>query len=156
FPSLFATVDKKHKIFSKKLAATKLHYDFPTIPSHREGRIAYTTRQQPERVVPKAAHTLQQEADRIVLEHHAPAGLVINREMEIVHFRGRTSPYVEPAPGRATLDLLKMARGGLPEVLRSVINQAAKKGSAQRKNVSFEHNGRGRSINIFVEQLNVN
>ena len=155
FPNLFASVDKKHKIFSKKLAATRLHYDFPTIPSHREGRIAYTPRQQPERVLPKATRSLQQEADRIVLEHHAPAGLVINSEMEIVHFRGRTSPYVEPAPGKASLNLLKMARGGLAEELRSVINQAAKKGSARRKDVSFEHNGRGRSVNISVEQLNV-
>lgn len=30
FPNLFATVDKKHKIFSKKLAATGLNYDFPS------------------------------------------------------------------------------------------------------------------------------
>ncbi len=33
FPNLFATVDKKHKIFAKKHAATRLHYDFPTIAS---------------------------------------------------------------------------------------------------------------------------
>ena len=155
FPSLFASVDKKHKIFSKKLAATRLHYEFPTIPSHREGRIAYTPRPQPERAVPKATRSLQQETDRIVLEHHSPAGLIINSEMEIVHFRGRTSPYVEPAPGKASLNLLKMARGGLAEELRSLINQAAKKGSARRKDVTFEHNGRGRSVNISVEQLNV-
>lgn len=133
FPNLFATVDKKHKLFSKKLAATRLHYDFPSIPSGREGRVAKASGHQAERVVLKSGRSLQQEADRIVLERHAPAGLVINREMEIVHFRGRTSPYLEPASGKASLNLLQMGRGGLAEELRTAINQAAKKGSARRK-----------------------
>jgi len=153
FPNLFATVDKKHKIFSKKLGATRLHYDFPSIPASRERRIAKATTRHNEHVVVKGGRSLQQEADRIVLERHAPAGLVINRDMEIVHFRGRTSPYLEPASGKASLNLLKMARGGLAEELRTAINQAAKKGSARRKAVTFEHNGRGKSVKLSVERL---
>ena len=156
FPNLFATVDKKHKIFSKRTAATRIHYDFPTVPSLPEGRIACVPKQPVERAIPKSARSLQQEADRIVLEHHAPAGVVINSAMDVVHFRGRTRPYVEPAPGRASLNLLKMARGGLAAELRGAIDQAAKKGSARRKDVSFQRNGRGMSVNISVERLDVN
>src|SRR5579859_458770 len=69
--------------------------------------------------------------------------------------RGVDSLHLEPAPGRASLNLLKMARRGLAEEIRKAINQAEKKGSAQRKDVRFQHNGRGRSVNISVEQLNV-
>ena len=149
FPNLFAPSDKKHKIFAKRVAATRLHYDFSTLHP-REG---YVPLQQAQGVS-KSASTLQQEADRIVLKNHAPAGLVINGEMEILQFRGRTSTYVEPAPGRASLNLLKMARGGLAEELSKVINKALKKGSARVMDVPFQHNGRGKSVNIFVERLN--
>ena len=155
YPNLFATVDKKHKIFSKKHAAARIHYDFPTIPSVPQERIGYAPKQQVERVAPRSTRSLQQEADRIVLEHYAPSGVVINGAMEIVHFRGRTRPYLEPAPGRASLDLLKMARGGLATELRSAFAQAAKKGSARLKDVSFQRNGRSMFVNISVERLDV-
>jgi two-component system CheB/CheR fusion protein len=154
FPNLFAPVDNKHKIFAKRVAATRLHYDFSTLQHPREGRTPYVPAQQASGAVSKSAATLQQEADRIVLKNHAPAGLVINGEMEILQFRGRTSAYVEPAPGRASLNLLKMARRGLTEELRKVINKALKKGSARVMDVPFQHNGRSKSVNIFVERLN--
>ena len=154
FPNLFAPVDKKHKVFAKRVAGTRLHYDFSTLQHPRERRVPYVPVQQASGALSKSAATLQQEADRIVLKNHAPAGLVINGEMEILQFRGRTSAYVEPAPGRASLNLLKMARGGLAEELRKVINKALKKGSARIMDVPFQHNGRGKSVNIFVERLN--
>ena len=156
FPNLFAPVDKKHKIFSKRLAATRLHYDFSTLQHPREGRIPYIPVQPTRDAVSRSGLDLQHEADRIVLRNHAPAGLIINAEMEILQFRGRTSPYVEPAPGRASLNLLKMARGALTEELRKVINKAREKGSANVMNVAFHHNGRAKSINISVERLNGN
>ena len=38
---------------------------------------------------------------------YAPPGVVINKNMEILQFRGAVGPYDEPSPGRATLNLLK-------------------------------------------------
>ena len=152
FPNLFSTVDRKYKIFSKKTAASRVHYGFSTVQYPRKGAIDYVPAQQALRG-PQGAPSLQQEADRIVLKNHAPAGVVVNAEMEIVQFRGRTSPYVEPAPGRASFNLLKMARAGLAEVLRKVINKAAKEGSARHMDVAFKHNEDGKSVNISVERL---
>ena len=43
---------------------------------------------------------VQAEADRVVLKHHAPVGVVINSAMEVVQFRGQTTPYLAPAPGK--------------------------------------------------------
>ena len=39
--------------------------------------------------------------------------MIVNAEMEIVQFRGQTGSYLQPAPGKASLNLLKMAREGL-------------------------------------------
>ncbi len=42
-----------------------------------------------------------------------PPTVLVNDALEIVQVRGSTGPYLEPAPGAASLSLLKMARNGL-------------------------------------------
>ena len=53
--------------------------------------------------------------------------------MEIVQFRGRTSAFLEPAPGAASFNLLKMAREGLLAELRTAIHAARKKEGIVRR-----------------------
>ncbi|RUT02534.1 hypothetical protein DSM106972_060120 [Dulcicalothrix desertica PCC 7102] len=69
---------------------------------------------------------LQKEADRIVLNRYAPAGVVTNFDLEILQFRGQTSRYLEPTPGRASLNLLKMVREDLRLEVRTAVGQAKK------------------------------
>jgi len=75
---------------------------------------------------------LQHETDRL-LASFAPASVVIDAEMEILHFRGDTSPYLGPAPGRASLNLFKMARAGLDLALRTALAKASKSGQPVKK-----------------------
>jgi len=75
---------------------------------------------------------LQKETDRL-LASYAPASVVIDAQMEIVHFRGHTSPYLEPATGRASLNLFKMARESLGLELRAAISKARKSGQRVKK-----------------------
>jgi two-component system, chemotaxis family, CheB/CheR fusion protein len=117
---LFAIVDKKYKIYARKLASTRLSLDLiantyaseNTNQALRSPDIAWSDLE------------LHREADRLVLDRYAPAGIVINSDLEIVHFRGQTSPYLEAAPGRASHNLLKMAKEGLKLELRTAIHQA--------------------------------
>jgi two-component system CheB/CheR fusion protein len=67
---------------------------------------------------------VQKEADRVLLARYAPVGVVIDEAMTVLQFRGRTAPYLEPAPGMASLDLLRMLREGLLADVRLAINQA--------------------------------
>ena len=48
----------------------------------------------------QARFDVQKEADRIVLSQYAPAGLIVNENLQILHFRGQTSPYLSPSAGR--------------------------------------------------------
>ena len=52
----------------------------------------------------------QREADRIMVSQFAPPGVLINAELQILQFRGATGAYLEPPTGKASFDLLKMAR----------------------------------------------
>ena len=75
---------------------------------------------------------LQHETDRL-LASFAPASVVVDAQMEILHFRGDTHPYLRPAPGRASLNLFKMARAGLDLELRTAHFQSQKERTAREK-----------------------
>jgi len=73
------------------------------------------------------------EADRVALARYSPAGVLVNEAMEILQFRGRTSAYLEPAPGTASLNLLKMTREGLLADLRASLHTAKRKDEPVRR-----------------------
>ena len=97
---------------------------------------------------------IQQDAENLILEKYGPPGVIINQDMQILHFRGQTGPYIEPSAGSATLNLLKMARQDLVLELRAVVQQAIKEHSAVRKEkVRIPEDGGYRSINLQVVPL---
>jgi two-component system CheB/CheR fusion protein len=153
-PSLFAAVDKKHRIYSKKPAPTRLHFDFvsgrfPAEPATAPGTAPARRREN------EAGFDVQKEADRIVLSNHAPAGVIVDSNLEVVQFRGRTRPYLEPAPGRASLNLLKMARGELGVHLHNAINQAKKKGApVRRQGIRLQRSAQSKEVSFEVVPLN--
>ncbi|MFC5862814.1 chemotaxis protein CheB [Acidicapsa dinghuensis] len=154
FPELFSTVDKKHKIYAKKATASRLHYDF--VQSYYPAQSALSIRGQAlkSQFNDKDELDVQAEADRLVLREHAPAGVVINRDMEVVQFRGQTTPYLAPPPGKPSMNVLKLARNGLAIELRALITAAAKKDAAVRKDsVAFDENGHKRTLNLSVTPL---
>ncbi len=63
-------------------------------------------------------------AETILLREYTPPNVIINDQMEVVYIQGDISPFLEPSQGKATFNLLKMARGGLSFELRSTIHKA--------------------------------
>jgi len=150
FPELFAPADKKHKIFLRKSGATAIHFDFSANRYPRETLNAATTAASETAV----DSNKQQEADRVILKNYAPPGVVINDNMEILQFRGRIGPYLEPLAGRASLHLLKIARRDFAAELRAAVNQAIKnRATVRRRPVEFRRDGRSQSVAISVEPL---
>ena len=151
FREFFAPVDKKHKIFLKKAVTSRLHYDYAANRYPREAEVADRPTERSEDIL---GADRQQEADHIVLRSYAPPGVVINEDLEILQFRGAIGPYVEPAPGRATLHLLKIAKREFVAELRAAVNQAKKtQTSVKRKPVEFRRNGQPKAVSISVEPL---
>ncbi len=155
FPKLFANIDKQHKIFSRKAVPTPLHYDF--VSSHYPGQpltVQPGTSPERQKHAPEGSLNVEKEADRIVLASYTPPGVIVDGNMDVVQFRGRTGPYLEPAPGKASLNLLKMARGALAVALRSAIKEVQKTGIPVRKqNVRIQHNGEAKAFSIEVVLL---
>src|SRR5262249_57670144 len=70
---------------------------------------------------------------RVIIDRYGPVGVVVDQDMQIVQFRGQTGAYLEPAPGEASLNLLKMAREGLLYGLRTALHSARKNRHVVRK-----------------------
>ena len=101
-----------------------------------------------------SAFDVQKEAERILLSRFAPAGVIINSDLEIIQFRGRTGPYLEPTPGQASLNLSKMAREGLLVDLRGALQKAKKNDASVRKQgVEVRANGGLHEVDLEVIPL---
>ena len=120
YRDLFETEDPKERIFIRKPGPTQL-IGFP-VGGSRPTSDEFEKGQREARVA--SVSDIHKEAERILLAKYAPAGVLINADMEILQFRGDTGPYLTPAPGKASLNLLKMAREGLMTALHSTIQKA--------------------------------
>jgi two-component system, chemotaxis family, CheB/CheR fusion protein len=147
FADLFAVFDRQNRIYRKKPAGKRRAIELSATVMPRE-RDLEPAAFEPEADVPS---NVFHEADRVLLTHYAPAGVLINESMEILQFRGRTSPFLEPAPGVASFNLLKMAREGLLSDLRGAILGARHSDApVRREGLRIRHDGAALLVNIEV------
>ena len=145
---LFSVADKRHRLYNKKTAIVRTDMHFA--PSE----LARTERQHKGPGVTRPASTVQGEANRLIIERFSPPGVIVDADMQIVQFRGHTGMFLEPAPGEASLNVLKMAREGLLYGLRTAVNEAKRSGAPARKEGQrVKHNGHVLDVNIEVIPL---
>src|SRR5262249_9222448 len=98
--------------------------------------------------------SIVQEANRVLLERYTPPGVLVDNDLQILQFRGVTGPFLEPAPGDASLSLLKMAREGLLYGLRAAINEARKTEKPVHKDgLRVRYNSHTVDLNVQVLPL---
>jgi two-component system CheB/CheR fusion protein len=133
---LFEMTDKKHKIFRKRLVSSPVSFGFSVEKQEQPsgGPPAMAPPKSQETI--KIPMELQREADRLLLARYVPPAVLINEHLEILQTRGRTASFLELPSGKASLNLLKMARPGLLFELQGAIDEARKQGfEARRQNV---------------------
>src|SRR5262249_41971599 len=125
---LFDVHHPKYKLYSRKPGPTRPDLAFPR-PLRAAATLAAGHKPEHPGESRESFVEPQREADRLLLARYAPAGVLLNDDFDILQFRGETGLYLAPAPGRATLNILKMAREGLLQRLRTAL-QAAKRNDA--------------------------
>ena len=122
---IFDLADRKSKIYQKKAVPSPVTFGL-TISAHEggEGRQEKPHVAGKDDELAKTPADVQREADRLLLQKYVPSAVVVNDELEILQSRGRTSRYLELPTGRASLNILKMARSGLLYELRGLIEKA--------------------------------
>jgi len=147
FDELFNLVEKKNKIYTKKMVATPR----PELAAYEGARFALTAVRSTTVEAATFGEQLVRAADHIMLNAYAPAGVVIDHDLRVHQFRGRTEFYLQHHPGPATLNLLQIVRPSLAADLRNVVRRAIKANKPARTERSvIKHNGKAREINIQV------
>ena len=149
---LFVPIDKKHKIYARRPGLSRAALGW-TMRDRAPDR-AKTTTPTAEPVRAGRDAELDREADRVLLAKYAPAGVIVNEGLEVLHVRGRVSPYLEVPAGAASFNLLKMLREGLLVDVRAAIKRVRATGApVQREGAQVRRNGNLVRVNVAVIPL---
>ncbi len=155
FDNIFKVAKKRSKIYSKRPVVSRKPLDFSTtyIAERQVGKP--TVNRPAESQAPEPE--IFKEVDRILLTRYSPASVIVNSELEIIQFRGRTGAFLEPAPGKASLNVLKMAREGMMTDLRGALDRARKSGVTVRKEaIAIRSDEKYLDVNLEVVPLKTN
>jgi len=151
FSNLFSLENRKYKIYARKSVAVRRSFEFSTEHLPEIGAAEAL----PRPPIPRGDFDQMKEAaDQLILNHFGPPAVLVGENMEILHFRGHTGTFLEPAPGVASLNLLKMAREGLLRGLQTALHSARKTDSAVHQlGLRVDSGGRERIVNLHVVPL---
>jgi two-component system CheB/CheR fusion protein len=127
---LFSSSNKKHKIFSRKTSIGSQR--LPELSSRFsqqvgiDKNIPLATRIITQKNIAVNQNWLDNAIDNLLVSEFMPASVVINHQMEIVQFRGSTDLYLTHPKGKATFNILKMARPEIAFELRNSISKVIK------------------------------
>jgi len=145
----FTSIDAKQKIFKRsQTSVTPGLIDFPSSFARNKQNI--NENQQPV----QPPQNIQTLANEILLQHFSPPGVLVNDKGDIIYISGRTGKYLEPAVGKANMNIFAMLREGLrnefPAAFRLVL---LKKEQVVLKNLKVESNGSKQLLDITIQWL---
>jgi two-component system CheB/CheR fusion protein len=130
--SFFAHLEKNYKIYVRKNDVTS-RPSFEMKPQMPEPVPMDESNRLPNPKPGNTPNSLDSVVDNLLLSQYVPASVVVNQDLDILQFRGSTGLFLEPLPGKASLNLLKMARPSLLFELRNTVHKAGKSGEPVRK-----------------------
>jgi two-component system CheB/CheR fusion protein len=150
YSEMFSLMDKKNKIFVRRMAPMRLPLGFAYGASYVETKSEHSAKG----IVALTPADLQKEADHLVLSRFGPPGVIINEDLHVLQFRGQTGMYLEPPPGPASYNILKMAREGLVTDLRSAIHRAVSGDvTIRHEGIRVKQNGNVQELDLEVLPL---
>lgn len=128
----FKVFDTHTKIYTRKAVPSRLNFDFVTRHDHFTKTLS-----QPEnnfRVQQSLTRpNVQQCADQILLNRYVPVGVVVNKALDILQFRGDTSPYLRLPQGEPSFNLLKIIQPNMLVEVRGAIEEAKQQNVAVKR-----------------------
>ncbi|MEQ8546815.1 MAG: CheR family methyltransferase [Cyclobacteriaceae bacterium] len=146
---LFIPIDAQSRIFKRgKFRRSSL--DLFDLPSSYYKPATHENMKAPE----KAAENLEVLTDKLLLKQLSPAGVLVNSQGDILYFIGSTASYLEPAVGKANLNVLSMAKENINTILPSAIRKAKKNfDKVNLHNVKVKRDKTTQLVAISVQQI---
>jgi two-component system CheB/CheR fusion protein len=142
---LFIQEESKCKIYSRNPAAAVARSSLAPADHVRAPARAATAE------LTGAAFNLEKAVERIIWQRYAPAALVVDAGLQVLHFEGNTGPYLAPARGAATLHVLKLVRKELALDLHTALHRAKKEETpVRREGIRVPQDGGSKTVNLEV------
>lgn len=146
FNYLFNVIDNKSRLYRRVGSPYPLDVDFPT-KYFQTTSMAETDKSQP-------IANLQTLADQLLLQHYAPAAVLVNADGDILYISGRTGKYLEPAAGKANWNIHAMARDGLRHEIISALKKAKSQAEAVHlSGLTVATDGGKQTVNLTVQAI---
>ena len=150
FVDLFATLDRKSKLYQRReeAAGARRTGFLPLMPE--DAPVARPS----GKAVGEGKLPVRELTERALLEQFAPPGAVVNERGDIFYLHGRTGKYLEPAPGEAGMNILRMAREGLRPGLTTALHKAvALNAPVRHPGLRIRSNGDFTIVNLTVQPV---
>jgi len=146
---LFTPVDAKLKIFKRSVTnLIPALFDFPASFSRTK------TTNIENQIPAKSTLNIQTLAEQLLLQHFSSAGVLVNENGDIIYISGRTGKFLEPAVGKANMNIFAMLREGLrnefPVAFRKAIT---KKEAVVLRNIKVGTNGGTQNLNVNIQWI---
>lgn len=160
--NLFTDYNKKHKIFSRKINSGSRTLS-ALLPRYAQQPLSNdnipVTNKSKTKLRPIAIGAINQNEldnaiDAVLVSEFMPASVVINHQLEIVQFRGTTDLFLTHPKGRATFNILKMARPEIAFELRNAISKVIKTNQRFRKSgIEMNPDKSGTTVKIISLEI---
>ncbi|HKJ05189.1 MAG TPA: chemotaxis protein CheB [Geopsychrobacteraceae bacterium] len=146
---LFAPLSGKTRLYRRQNNSRRVDLDGFTVPYTRSSSVQERG-DQPHSPAPN----LQTLTDTLLLRHYTPAAVLTTDKGDILYITGKTGHYLEPAVGKANLNLFAMAREGLNSLLLEAFHKALRqKEIVTLKEVRMDLNGETQLVDVSVQPV---
>ena len=152
--TLFSAVDRPSKLYQRQANdqggfRPSFGALLPALPAG-----GATLPPQQRKAVGNGMISLRSLTEQALLQQYALAGILVDERGEILYLHGRTGRYLEPTPGEACLNILKMAREGLHLPLTSDLHKAVKyQRAVHHPGLLIKTNGDFSTVNLSVHPV---
>ncbi|WP_244511164.1 chemotaxis protein CheB [Magnetospirillum fulvum] len=150
FTRLFSPINQKARLFRRinhPVLRSAIRFPGKAVPM--------LSSQHDASIGERGGETLQGMMERILLSRFCPAAVLVDSDGEILYFSGRTGRYLEPAAGKANLNLHVMARDGIRLPLISAIKRALRQDEAVvLPGLTFMTEGGMKAVTVTVQKMN--
>ncbi len=144
---LYDPVDSRFRVFRKRLIDKYEIFDFPKSTTQKN----YSN----EISIPvKSFDNIQTLTDNLILQQYSPAGVLVNSDGDIIYLTRRSGKYLEPAAGKANMNIFTMLREGFaPEFPVAFKNAARTSEKVTLKNIKIGSGNDTQLVDVIIQKI---
>jgi two-component system CheB/CheR fusion protein len=149
FTDIFSPLHAKSRIFRRRESV--LRSEPVKIPAMFVSALPGVPK---ELKMPSTSVNIQSLVDQLLLRSYSPPAVLVSNQGDILYISGRTGKYLEPAAGKANMNIFAMAREGLRFELTGAFQKAVREnGAIIVKGCKVGINGGTQLVDLTIQSL---